>query len=115
MERLTKKSQTSEMAWFVDYANGGLPLEPCELGSTQAGMILRKLAVYEDLEERGLVNRPKEWQESDFTEDQLRLLRIAFKMVEDVVELQRQGNGDVFMSNELFQLKEKLGILDLVL
>lgn len=115
MERLTKKSQTSEMAWFVDYANGGLPLEPCELGSTQAGMILRKLAVYEDLEERGLVNRPKEWQESDFTEDQLCLLRIAFKMVEDIVELQRQGNGDVFMSNELFHLKEKLGILDLVL
>lgn len=115
MERLTKKSQTSEMAWFVDYTNGGLPLEPCELGSTQAGMILRKLAVYEDLEERGLVNRPKEWQESDFTEDQLRLLRIAFKMVEDMVELQRHGNGDVFMSNELFHLKEKLGILDLVL
>lgn len=115
MERLTKRSQTSPMTWFIDHENGDLPLEPCELGSMQTGTILRKLGEYEDLEERGLVNRPAVWQESDFTEDQLRLLRIAFKMVEDMVELQRYGNSDVFMSNELFHLKEKLGISDLVL
>jgi hypothetical protein len=50
----------------------------------------------------------------DFTEDELSLLRLAFKLVGDVVEHQRQGNYDVYMSNELFHLENKLGIYDLL-
>ena len=50
----------------------------------------------------------------DFTEDELLLLRMAFKLVYDVVELQRDGNSDVYMCNVLFGLKEKLGIYDLL-
>ena len=114
MERLTKRStMPSEMAWFVDRENNNLPLEPCEMGSFQVGKVLRRLAEYEDLEDQGLIYHPKSWQESDFSEDQLQLLRIAFKLVEDVVELQRLGNSDVQLSNELYYLKEKLGIYDL--
>lgn len=114
MERLTKRSQTSPMTWFIDHENGDLPLEPCELGSMQTGTILRKLGEYEDLEERGLVNRPAVWQESDFTEDQLMLLRMAFRMVETAVETMRLDNSDVHLSNELYRLEEKLALYDLV-
>ena len=42
------------------------------------------------------------------------LLRMAFKLVEDVVQIQREDRYDVELCNELFNLKEKLGIYDLV-
>lgn len=54
------------------------------------------------------------WKEEDFTEEELMLLRMAFKLVDDVVEIQRCDNYDVYMCNVLFHLKEKLGIDDLV-
>ena len=54
------------------------------------------------------------FKEEDFTEEQLLLLRMAFKLVDDVVEMQRCDNYDVYMCNELYHLKEKLGIYDLV-
>ena len=54
------------------------------------------------------------WQEEDFTEDELLLLRMAFRLVDDVVEIQRYDNSDVYLSNELYHLKEKLGIYDIV-
>lgn len=50
----------------------------------------------------------------EFTEDELNLLRLAFKLVDTVVEAQRVNNYDVDMCNSLFYLKEKLGIDDLV-
>lgn len=52
--------------------------------------------------------------EEDFTLDELMLLKMAFKLVDDVVEIQRESNYDVYLSNELYSLKEKLGIDDLV-
>lgn len=53
-------------------------------------------------------------EESEFTEDELKLLRLAFKLADTVVEVQRVDNYDVDMCNSLFYLKEKLGIDDLV-
>ena len=50
----------------------------------------------------------------ELTEDELELLRLAFALVGTVVEAQRQGNCDVYMSNTLFSLKDKLGIADLL-
>ena len=96
MDRLTRKSQSSEMVWFIDHDNNDLNLEPCEMSYSDIGKAIRKLAYYEDLEEQVL------------------LLRMAFKLVEDVVEMQRYDNYDVYMCNELYHLKEKLGIYDLV-
>lgn len=52
--------------------------------------------------------------EDEFTPDELRLLRLAFKLVDDVVESQREDRYDTCMVNELFNLKEKLGIYDVV-
>lgn len=48
MERLTKKSQNSEVVWFIDYDNNGLNLEPCEMSYNDSGKAIRKLAAYED-------------------------------------------------------------------
>ena len=55
-----------------------------------------------------------EFKEEEFTEDELMLLRLAFKLVGDVVEYQRTSNSDVYLCNELYYLKEKLGINDLL-
>lgn len=52
--------------------------------------------------------------EEDFTVDELMLLKMAFKLVDDVIEIQREGNYDLYLSNELFNLTLKLGIDDLV-
>ena len=56
----------------------------------------------------------RKFTEEDFTESELVLLNLAFKLVDDVVEAQRLSNSDVYMSNELYSLKEKLGISDLL-
>jgi hypothetical protein len=53
MDRLTRKSQSSEMVWFVDHDNNNLNLEPCEMSYSQNGKAIRKLAYYEDAEEQG--------------------------------------------------------------
>ena len=53
MERLTRKSQSSEMVWFIDHDNNGLNLEPCEMSYSNNGKAIRKLAHYEDAEEQG--------------------------------------------------------------
>ena len=53
MERLTRKSQSSEMVWFIDHDNNGLNLEPCEMSYSNNGKAIRKLAYYEDAEEQG--------------------------------------------------------------
>ena len=50
----------------------------------------------------------------DFTEDELQLLRMAFKLIDGVVEMQRNDNYDVYMRNVLYDLKNKLGIYDLL-
>ena len=56
----------------------------------------------------------KTFTEYDFTEDELRLLRMAFKILDDVVEMQRDDNYDVYMCNVLYSLKVTLGIDELV-
>lgn len=55
-----------------------------------------------------------EFKSEDFTEDELLLLKMAFKLVNDVVNIQRSNNYDNDMSNALFSLENKLGIYDLV-
>lgn len=113
MDRLTRKSQNSEMVWFIDH-NNDLNLEPCEMTSGDSGKAIRKLAYYEDLEEQGALTGERVFKEEDFTKEQLQLLRMAFKLVGDVVEMQRYDNYDVYMCNELYRLKEKLGIYDIL-
>lgn len=54
------------------------------------------------------------FKEEDFTEDQLMLLKMGFKLLDTIVEEERCGNSDVYLRNELFYLKEKLGIDDIV-
>jgi hypothetical protein len=56
----------------------------------------------------------QKWTKEDFTEDELMLLKMAFRLVDDVVEIQRYDRYDVHLPNELYGLKEKLGIYDLV-
>jgi hypothetical protein len=52
--------------------------------------------------------------EANFTSDQLMLLKMAFKLADDVVEIQRKDNYDVDLCNALYHLKERLGIGDIV-
>lgn len=54
------------------------------------------------------------FKEEDFTEDQLMLLKMGFKLLDTIVEEERCGNSDVYLRTELFYLKEKLGIDDIV-
>ena len=54
------------------------------------------------------------FKEEDFTEDELMLLKMAFKLVETVVDAQRTSNSDVHLVNELYNLKETLGISRIV-
>lgn len=56
----------------------------------------------------------RKFDKEDFTEDELMLLRMAFNLVDTVVETQRTSNYDVYLTNELYSLKEKLGIGDLM-
>lgn len=113
MNRLTQKSQNSDMIWFVD-SESNMILEPCEMRNSHIRILLKKLSEYEDLEENEASTTKYTFNEEDFTDDQLQLLRIAFKLIDDVVEIQRQGNSDVYMCNELYYLKEKLGIYNLL-
>lgn len=52
--------------------------------------------------------------EEDFTEEQMKLLRMGFNVLDTIVESCREGNSDVHLSNELYYLKEKLGIYDIL-
>jgi len=54
------------------------------------------------------------FKEEDFTKDELMLLKMAFRLVETVVDAQRTSNYDVYLINELYNLKETLGISRLV-
>lgn len=56
----------------------------------------------------------KIFTKDEFTEEELNMLKLAFTLADSVVEVQRQGNYDVYASNILFDLKEKLGIYDLL-
>ena len=50
----------------------------------------------------------------DFTEKELYLLKFAFKLVDEVVEMQQEWPLYVDMNNDLYNLKNKLGIYDLI-
>lgn len=52
MDRLTRKSQSSEMVWFIDHDNNDLNLEPCEMSYGNNRKAIQKLAYYEDAEEQ---------------------------------------------------------------
>lgn len=53
-------------------------------------------------------------KKEDFTEDELMLLKMAFSLVDNVVDTFRTDNYDVYLSNTLYDLKNKLGIYELV-
>lgn len=55
MDRLTRKSQSSEMVWFVDHDNNNMDLEPCEMSYRHNMLAIQKLAYYEDLEEQSRI------------------------------------------------------------
>lgn len=50
----------------------------------------------------------------NLTDDEVSLLKLAFKLVDTVVEYQRYDRYDNEISNNLFHLKEKLGIYELL-
>jgi hypothetical protein len=51
----------------------------------------------------------------DLTDDEIMLLKMAFKSIEEIIEIQRYYHYcGVDLCNTLFNLKEKLGIYDLV-
>lgn len=51
----------------------------------------------------------------DLTDDEVMLLKMAFKSVEEIIEIQRYYHYcGVDLCNALYNLKEKLGIYDLV-
>ena len=54
------------------------------------------------------------FNEDEFTEDELMLLKLAFALVDVAVESSRRDNYDVDRSNALYDLKHKLGIYDIV-
>ena len=55
MERLTKKSKTTDMILFIDKENNNLSLEPCEMTSYHNRLAVEKLFDYETKEENGLI------------------------------------------------------------
>ena len=57
MERLTERSDNSDMVWFKDHENGNMRLEPCEMTARHSRMAIEKLAAYEDAEEQKLLLR----------------------------------------------------------
>ena len=51
----------------------------------------------------------------DLTADEIMLLKMAFKSLEQIIEVQHEYNyGDYYIRDTLFNLKEKLGIYDIV-
>lgn len=54
------------------------------------------------------------FEESDFTSEEMMLLKAIFKGANTIVQSVRSYNYDTFMSNVLFSLTEKLGIDDIV-
>lgn len=46
--RLTRKSDSSEMVWFVDHEKNDIELEPCEMRSHHSRLAIQRLAAYED-------------------------------------------------------------------
>lgn len=55
MERLTRKSDTSDMVWFIDreHKSGYAEREPCDMDAHHARLAIAKLAEYEGLDEQG--------------------------------------------------------------
>lgn len=53
MERLTRKSDTSDMVWFIDreHESGYVEREPCDMDAHHSRLAIAKLAEYEDFEE----------------------------------------------------------------
>ena len=50
----------------------------------------------------------------EFTEDELKLLKLIFNVADTIVESQRIDNYDVYTGNLLYSIKEKLGIYDIL-
>ena len=50
----------------------------------------------------------------DFTEDELKMLKVIFKGAEAILEAKRIDNYDVDDVNTFYYLKQKLGIYDLI-
>ncbi len=56
----------------------------------------------------------REFKPEDFTDEELRLLRTIFNMADAMIQGLRDDNYDTYLSNQLYYLEEKLGILNLI-
>ena len=70
-------------------------------------------AGYTEGYEDGLRNR-NGFTEDDFSETELKVLRLAFGLADSAIEIQRTSNYDNDDFNALFDLKEKLKINGIV-
>lgn len=57
MDRLTHKSNESDMVWFVDHENNDSFIELNEMNAHHSRLAIQKLEKYEDAEEQGLIFR----------------------------------------------------------
>jgi hypothetical protein len=84
MERLTRKSSSTDMVWFVDHNNNDMDLEPCEMSYTHNKLAIQKLAAYEDLgfTPEDIAYMAKFFKENTSAEAIADNMRIAAKLIE---------------------------------
>lgn len=54
-------------------------------------------------------------RKEDFTDEELKLLRIIFKGAETILYMKREDNEDNYDINIFYNLKQKLGIFEVLL
>ena len=59
-------------------------------------------------------NKARNFTSEDFTEKELMLLRLAFTSMDVMLNNLTVDNYGYYLSNDLYYLKEKLGIIDVV-
>ena len=96
MDRLTRKSQNSEMVWFIDHNHNDLNLEPCEMTSGDSGKAIRKLAAYEDTgltpqEIEQMKARMPLHQWAGETPDEMSIFGVPVKKIMEWVEAEKEG------------------------
>lgn len=96
MNRLTRKSQNSEMVWFIDHNHNDLNLEPCEMTSGDSGKAIRKLADYEDTdltpqEIEQMKARMPLHQWAGESSDKMSIFGIPVSKIIELTEAEKQG------------------------
>ena len=96
MDRLTRKSQSSEMVWFIDHDNNCLNLEPCEMSYSNNGKAIRKLAEYEntgltpkDIEQMKARMPLHQW--AGESPDKMSIFGVPVSRIMELTEAEKQG------------------------